>query len=224
MLKRARDIAVALLALGLSAPFLLVAILGIRVSSPGPVLYRSERIGLNGVPFDMFKLRTMHVGHPGSFLAAPGDARVFTWGAVLRRTRLDELPQFLNVLNGQMTLVGPRPRVRAVVDGYYTDQMRASLCVRPGLTSPGTLYQVTLEKSDSQGLRDEATYGRYLLPRKVAIDLAYFQKAGFLDDLGVLALTGWFLVLRMSGRSATFPARYRAQEDGAADLSSGDRN
>ncbi len=157
----------------------------------------------------------MHAGGPhGSFLVAKDDARVFALGWFLRKTRIDELPQLLNVLSGQMSLVGPRPpRVPEVIDRFYTPEMRRSLARRPGgLTSPpGTLYQLTLERApcDQTGLSDEDRYGAELLPRKVAIDLAYFDRATLGSDLGgIIALTARFLLRRATGRPLKLPTRF----------------
>ncbi|PID35304.1 MAG: sugar transferase [Rhodobacterales bacterium] len=207
--RRGLDVVVALAVLLPAAPLLLLAGIGVRLSSPGPVLYRSRRVGLDGRPFEIFKLRTMHphrTGPQGSFLVGQDDARVFALGRVLRKTRIDEVPQLLNVLSGQMALVGPRPRVEEVISRFYTPQMRRSLAQRPGLTSPGTLYQLTLEHGAGamEGLQDEVLYGAQVLPRKVAIDLRYFSRASFWSDLRVVALTARFLLRR----PRQLPARY----------------
>ncbi|WP_421704856.1 sugar transferase [Aliiroseovarius sp.] len=209
--RRTLDVVVALAILLPTSPFLLLAALGIRLSSPGPVLYRSQRIGQDGKRFAILKLRTMHAGGPrGSFLVVQDDARVFALGWFLRKTRIDELPQLLNVLGGQMSLVGPRPRVPEVIERFYTPEMRRSLAHRPGLTSPGTLYQLTLERAPGSetGLSDEDRYGAELLPRKVAIDLDYFDRATLRSDLAVIALTARFLVCRASGRPLDLPPEF----------------
>ena len=110
MLKRAFDIAVALTSVILLSPLLLIGVVGIALTSPGPILYRAQRGGRDGVPFVMYKLRTMHVSDgQGSAITAPGDRRVFPFGAFLRKVKIDELPQFFNILKGDMAIVGPRP-------------------------------------------------------------------------------------------------------------------
>ncbi len=215
--RRALDIAVALVVLVPTSPLLLLAGLGIRLASPGPVFFRSQRVGQGGRVFAILKLRTMHTGGPrGSFLVARGDARVFALGWFLRKSRIDELPQLLNVLGGQMALVGPRPRVPEVIDRFYTPEMRRSLDLRPGLTSPGTLYQLTLERAPAAqvGLSDEDRYGAELLPRKVAMDRAYFHRATLGTDLGVLALTARFLLRRATGRPLDLPTGYTRPAEG----------
>jgi len=136
VLRRAVDIAVSALGLALTAPVLALAALAIRVESPGPVVYRQRRSGLHGREFDMLKLRTMVAGaeHKGAGLAInEGDARITRVGAFLRRTSLDELPNLLNVLRGEMSLIGPRPTLPVQV-AQYTERQRGRLAVKPGIT------------------------------------------------------------------------------------------
>src|SRR5437763_11728518 len=111
MVKRLLDVVLSGVGLALVAPVLAIAALGIRLASPGPVLYRARRVGRAGAPFTMYKLRTMHQRRPGraSRITGQDDPRVFPLGALLRRTKIDELPQLFNVLRGDMSIVGPRP-------------------------------------------------------------------------------------------------------------------
>jgi lipopolysaccharide/colanic/teichoic acid biosynthesis glycosyltransferase len=130
------DLAVASVALALSSPLLLVAMIAIRIESPGSPIYRQRRIGLHGEPFEMLKLRTMVSGaeHQGAGLAVNyGDPRITRVGHFLRRFSLDELPNLVNVLRGEMSLVGPRPTIQAQVD-QYTPLQRRRLEVKPGIT------------------------------------------------------------------------------------------
>lgn len=136
MLRRLFDIAVAGAALLLSAPVLAVAIVAIRLESPGHPIYRQRRIGRHGRPFDVLKLRTMVDGAEtmGAGLAVDeGDARITRVGAFLRRTSIDELPNLVNVLRGEMAIIGPRPTVPAQVE-QYTERQRGRLAIRPGIT------------------------------------------------------------------------------------------
>ena len=222
--RRALDVVVAMAVLIPASPALLLAALAIRLSSPGPVLYRSERVGWQGRRFSILKLRTMHMSDPaatgsGSFLVGRNDARVFPVGWFLRKSRIDELPQLLNVLFGEMALVGPRPRVPEVIDRFYTPEMRRSLAQRPGLTSPGTLHQLTLERKPDvdSGLTDEARYGAEVLPRKVLIDQAYFARATLWSDLRVIGLTLVFLLRRARGKALHLPDHYTRDLPPAAD-------
>jgi lipopolysaccharide/colanic/teichoic acid biosynthesis glycosyltransferase len=135
-LRRAFDILVAALALALAAPFLLVAMVAIRLESKGSPIYRQRRIGKDGRPFDVLKLRTMVTGaeHIGAGLAiSEADTRITRVGRLLRRTSLDEVPNLVNVLRGEMSIIGPRPTVPVQVD-RYTERQRGRLAVKPGIT------------------------------------------------------------------------------------------
>ena len=175
MIRRAIDIAVSSLALLVSAPVLALAALAIRLESRGPVIYSQPRAGLDGRTFDVIKLRTMVDGaeHIGAGLAIDAnDPRITRVGAVLRRTSLDELPNLLNVLRGQMSLIGPRPTLPAQVD-QYTDRRRGRLTVKPGITG---WAQVN---------------GRASLPwaDRIELDLFYIEHRSLALDLKILART-----------------------------------
>ena len=136
MIVRALDIAVAAAALVISSPILLAATIAIRLESPGSPIYRQRRIGRDGAPFEMLKLRTMVSGaeHQGAGMAVNfGDPRITRVGHVLRRFSIDELPNLVNVLRGEMSVVGPRPTIQAQVD-QYTPLQRRRLEVKPGIT------------------------------------------------------------------------------------------
>jgi len=175
MIRRAVDIVVSALALALSSPLLLGAMLAIRVESPGPVIYRQRRAGRGGKPFDVLKLRTMVDGaeHIGAGLAVnANDSRITRVGAFLRRSSLDELPNLLNVLRGEMTLIGPRPTLPAQVE-QYTGRQRGRLAVKPGITG---WAQVN---------------GRASLPwpERIELDLYYIEHRSLALDLKILART-----------------------------------
>ncbi len=136
MIRRALDIAVSFAVLALSAPALALAALAIRLESRGPAIYRQRRSGLHGREFEVLKLRTMIDGaeHVGAGLAVnENDARITRVGAFLRRTSLDELPNLVNVLRGDMSLIGPRPTLPAQVE-QYTERQRGRLAIKPGIT------------------------------------------------------------------------------------------
>ena len=135
-LPRAADVLLAGVGLLLASPLLAICMVAIKVSSPGPVIYRSLRSGRGGAEFELFKLRTMHVGNDPVGVGTPvyaGDARVTRAGGFLRRFSLDELPNLVNVLRGEMAVVGPRPTLPAQV-ADYSEHQRRRLDVRPGLT------------------------------------------------------------------------------------------
>jgi len=175
MIRRAVDVVVSAVALGLSSPLLLAAMLAIRLESPGPVIYRQRRAGRGGRPFDVLKLRTMVDGaeHIGAGMAVnANDSRITRVGAFLRRSSLDELPNLLNVLRGEMTLVGPRPTLPAQVD-RYTERQRGRLAVKPGITG---WAQVN---------------GRASLPwpERIELDLYYVENRSLSLDLRILLRT-----------------------------------
>jgi exopolysaccharide biosynthesis polyprenyl glycosylphosphotransferase len=140
-IKRLFDVAASLLALILLSPFLLLIALKVRLSSPGPIFYSQERIGLKGKPFRIYKFRSMYTDAEkgGPALSSENDKRITTWGKIMRKWRFDELPQFWNILKGDMSLVGPRPERKFYIDQIVekTPFYRYLLKVKPGLTSWG---------------------------------------------------------------------------------------
>jgi lipopolysaccharide/colanic/teichoic acid biosynthesis glycosyltransferase len=172
VIRRALDIAVSATVLALSAPVLGIAMLAIRLEGAGAVIYRQRRIGLEGRPFDVLKLRTMVDGaeHLGAGLAlAESDARITRVGALLRRTSLDELPNLVNVLRGEMSLIGPRPTLPVQVE-QYSERQRGRLAVKPGITG---WAQVN---------------GRASLPwsQRIELDLEYIEHRSPAMDLKIL--------------------------------------
>jgi lipopolysaccharide/colanic/teichoic acid biosynthesis glycosyltransferase len=186
--KRVFDIAVSLLALTVASPVLVLVAVAIKLDGPGPVIYRGVRVGRGGAPFRLYKFRTMvpDADQIGPAVTGAGDGRVTGVGRWLRRLKLDELPQFVNVLAGDMSVVGPRPEHPTFV-AHYTEEQRALLSVRPGITSPATL-----EYADEEArLGGEAAdlYLSGVLPAKLAIDLEYVRTASTLTDLKIVART-----------------------------------
>jgi lipopolysaccharide/colanic/teichoic acid biosynthesis glycosyltransferase len=184
VIRRVLDIAVSSTALLLSAPLLALAALAIRIESAGPVIYRQRRVGLHGHEFDAMKLRTMVQGaeHIGAGLAVNADdSRITRVGALLRRTSVDELPNLVNVLRGEMSLIGPRPTLPVQVE-QYTDRQRGRLEVKPGITG---WAQVN---------------GRASLPwsERIELDLYYIEHRSLALDLRILWRTA-AMVLGGSG-------------------------
>jgi lipopolysaccharide/colanic/teichoic acid biosynthesis glycosyltransferase len=172
VLRRAVDIVVSGAVLVLTAPLLLAATVAIRLESPGPVLYRQRRSGLHGHPFDVLKLRTMVTGAEsiGAGLAInEDDPRITRVGRLLRRTSLDELPNLVNVLRGEMSLIGPRPTLPVQVE-QYTERQRGRLAVKPGITG---WAQVN---------------GRASLPwpERIELDLYYIEHRSLALDMKIL--------------------------------------
>lgn len=194
MTRRALDVTVAVLGLALLWPVLVVVAIAVAWSSPGPVLHRAQRVGRGGQPFTLFKFRTMvrDAAASGPGVTAGGDARITKVGRVLRRTKLDELPQLVNVLLGDMSLVGPRPEDERYVQ-FYTPEQRRILDVRPGITSPASITYRD-EEAVLRGADDlEAAY-RELMAEKIRIDLDYLQRRSVRSDLGVLWRTALAVV------------------------------
>src|SRR5690606_34349615 len=150
-----------------------------------PVLYYAERVGYGGRPFCMYKFRTMHVREEaGPEITGPNDARVFRFGALLRKTKLDELPQLLNVLSGEMSIVGPRPESVAIVREHYVPWMKETLLARPGITSPGAIFGYTHGEAMLDAADPEGSYVKAQLIPKLAIERAYMERATVLRDVG----------------------------------------
>ncbi|RMH15470.1 MAG: sugar transferase, partial [Acidobacteria bacterium] len=175
-------------ALLLLAPLLLLLGAAVKVSSPGPVLFRQRRIGRHGRPFTLLKLRTMRAGD-GPQVTAAGDPRVTAIGRLLRRAKLDELPALWNVLAGDLSIVGPRPEVPQYVD-LDDPRWRRVLAVRPGLTDPVTLRLRDEERllASIEGDRDDF-YRRRLLPFKLAGYAAYLERRTPWRDVAVILQT-----------------------------------
>lgn len=185
---RALDLAVVVLVAPLALVVGSALALAVLIDSPGPILYRASRIGRGGRPFEMLKFRTMRHGAAGPSLSAKGDNRYTPLGRSLAASRFDELPQLVNVLKGDMRLVGPRPEAREFVEAFPLEYERI-LSVPPGVTGPAQLHFAT-EGRLLAGVDDRAAYYRtHVLPLKVGIDLAYAQRHGALGDLKVLLLT-----------------------------------
>ena len=202
MARRLCDVLGATLGLLLTAPLLLVAALGVALASPGPVLFRARRAGRFGREFEMLKLRTMHPdrGAGGSRITGARDPRVFAFGRLLRRLKIDELPQLLNVLAGDMSLIGPRPEDPAFVARHYAPEHRETLAVRPGLASPGSLYSTTHGERILEGRDPERRYLDVLMPIKLALDLVYVRHASLRYDLAIVGRTVRTVTLQLLGR------------------------
>lgn len=188
--KRLFDVIAAGCGLLALAPLLLAIALWVRLDSPGAALFRQRRVGRHGVPFDIYKFRTM-VERPdaGRQLTVGQDPRITRAGRFLRRTKLDELPQLLNVLEGTMSLVGPRPEVPRYVDCYPPDVRRTVLSVAPGITDLASI----LYKEESEILgraRDpEQAYVQTILPVKLAYYERYVRERSFWLDLRIIFRT-----------------------------------
>lgn len=189
MLKRTFDLTISLLLILLTLPLWLAAVIAIKLGSPGPVLHRAARAGKGGVPFTLFKFRTMVTGahQRGPGITPAGDPRITPIGRLLRRAKLDELPQLINVLKGEMSLVGPRPEDPRYV-ALYTPEQRRVLAVRPGITSPASV-RYRHEEQLLQGTDWQQVYLQQVMPHKLQIELDYLARRTFWSDCGIIVET-----------------------------------
>lgn len=182
----------AIFALMLTAPLMLVIALAIRATSPGPALFRQERSGLNGRPFQLLKFRTMRseLSTPTVRLTPRGDKRITSIGKWLRAWKLDELPQFINVLQGEMSIVGPRPDVEEFWL-QVSENERTALGIKPGITGAASTTFINEEELLAQVPVSELAerYVREILPRKARLDLDYAERASFWTDCAILTGT-----------------------------------
>ena len=204
--RRLLDVAVAIVVLGLVWPLFLALALATRRSTGGSAIYRQLRVGEGGVPFTLFKFRSMRAGVAGPDLTAPGDDRVTRLGALLRKTSIDELPQLVNVLRGDMTLVGPRPETIGLAT-RYPEEFRFIFRYRPGMTGP-TQVLVRDERVLGQVVDVENYYLTELVPHRVATDLGYLRYPTITETIRWLWDTFLYVtrIVRPSAGSLALPA------------------
>jgi len=192
--RRALDVVAASCGLIVLSPLLALIALLIKLGSSGPIFFRGERAGKDGRPFRVYKFRTMvaDAARCGPGITATGDPRVTRVGRFLRRTKLDEFPQLINVLRGDMSLVGPRPEDPRYV-ALYTAEQRRVLSVRPGITSPASV-RFRHEEELLQGEDWECVYREEVLPAKLQIELEYLEHRSVWRDLGIVVQTVLALV------------------------------
>lgn len=189
MLKRLFDIVVSFSALALLSPLFIILAIAIKIDSKGPVFYRQTRVTQYGEEFRIFKFRSMVTdADKGSLLTVGGDSRITKVGRIIRKCKLDELSQLIDVLRGTMTFVGTRPEVPKYVD-KYTPEMMATLLLPAGITSEASIYY-----KDENELLDaaddvEKTYLEVVLPDKMKYNLAAIRSFSFIDDIKVMILT-----------------------------------
>lgn len=200
-LPRPVEVALAVVGLAAASPLIAVAALGTVVTSGFPVFFRQRRMGRDGRPFTLIKVRSMRVSRGGPQVTARGDSRVTAFGRLLRRSKLDELPELWNVLRGEMSFVGPRPEVPELVD-LEDPRWQRVLRARPGLTDP-----VTVRLRDEEALMAgvegdrEAYYRETLQPLKLAGYWDYLARRTWRSDLGVLWETARALLRPSRGLS-----------------------
>lgn len=193
--KRILDVLGASVGLLIASPILLLCVVAIGLDSGTPFFYRQWRVGLRGKPFQIIKFRTMRLGadKQGSRLTASGDARITKVGRLLRKAKLDEIPQLLNVLRGEMSLVGPRPEVPEYA-AHYTSEERNVLEVKPGITGSASVAYIDEERLLAEHPDKENFYVRTVMRQKLLVDLAYCRTVSFFEDLRIMFLTFGALV------------------------------
>ncbi len=190
MMKRMFDIVVAAAALVVLFPLLVLSALLIKLDSPGPIFFKQERIGRNFRPFWIYKFRTMAQDAParGGLVTIGEDARVTRVGRLLRKSKIDEIPQLTNILRGDMALVGPRPEVRQYVELFRRDYEEI-LQVRPGLTDLASLKYRDEAALLGKAANPEDEYRTRVLPDKIRLAKDYLRRSSFLFDLGLILKT-----------------------------------
>lgn len=194
-MKRLFDITASSLGLIVLSPLFLVLAIWIKLDSKGPVFYRQVRVGRNNKDFRIFKFRSMRVGSDkGSLITIGGrDPRITRSGYFIRKSKLDELPQLINVFVGDMSLVGPRPEVRHYVD-YWTPEQMHVLDVRPGITDPASIKFCNESELMAQAEDPEKYYIEVIMQEKIKIYLEYVENHSFLGDIGLIFKTFWTIV------------------------------
>ena len=203
-MRRAVDLIVSAVALAISGPVIVALAAAVRLTSRGPAFYRQVRVGRSREPFTILKLRSMVTGadRADPLVTSHGDSRVTRLGAVLRATKLDELPQLVNVLKGDMTLIGPRPEVPRYIPCYSSGELE-TLNVRPGLTGAGQIFYTQMQQAPVSGAEDpEQHYITCELPAKLGFDLDYLRRRSLGYDLTLVLRT----VLLITGLGKRVPA------------------
>lgn len=187
MIKRAFDIVVAATALFLLLPLFLLLALAVALSSSGGAFFRQVRVGRAGREFGLLKFRSMRPGSEakGQITVGGRDPRITGVGYFLRKSKLDELPQLINVLVGDMSIVGPRPEVPKYV-ALYTQEQQEVLSVRPGITSLASIAYINENELLGRSSDPERAYIGEVMPAKLALDLKYVREQGFTRDLGII--------------------------------------
>lgn len=189
---RALDLILSVLGIVLLTPVLIVISILIKLSSNGPLLYKQQRVGVLNLDFKVFKFRTMKINSDKTGLITVGrrDPRITSIGYYLRKYKLDELPQLVNVFLGEMSLVGPRPEVRKYVDSYNQEQQKV-LSIKPGITDWASIYyrdeNIILGKSSDP----EKDYIEKVMPDKLNYNLIYIEKYGVIEYFKILFITIW---------------------------------
>lgn len=195
--KRCFDILFAVLFQIVFSPVYVLTWVIIKIVSPGPAIYKAKRVGKGGKLFDCYKFRSMRVDSGKVRLTTlENDERIFPFGKFIRKAKIDEMPQVVNILKGEMSVVGPRPEDRENADKVYVGEYKHILDVKPGLTSTATLYDYT----HGELFENEDLYEKEFLPKKLKLELYYVNHMSLWYDMLLILRTAWLIVLKTCGK------------------------
>ena len=195
--KRCFDLLFAVLFLSVFSPVYLLTWIIIKIVSPGPAIYKAKRVGKNGELFDCYKFRSMRVDSGKVRLTTlENDDRIFPFGKFIRKAKIDEMPQVVNILTGQMSVVGPRPEDKDNADKVYVGEYKHILDVKPGLTSTASLFDYT----HGELFENEESYEKVFLPKKLKLELYYVNHRSFWYDIVLILKTAWLIILKTCGK------------------------
>lgn len=196
-LKRCFDLLFAVSFLVVFSPVYIISWLIIKIVSPGPAIYKAERVGKDGKLFKCYKFRSMRVDSGKVRLTTlENDDRIFPFGKFIRKAKIDEMPQIVNILKGEMSVVGPRPEDKENAEKVYVGEYKHILDVNPGLTSTASLYDYT----HGEQFEDEESYEKVFLPKKLQLELYYVSHRSFWYDIYLVLKTAWLIVLKICGK------------------------
>ena len=196
-LKRCFDLLFAVCFLVVFSPVYVITWLIIKIVSPGPAIYKAERVGIDGKLFKCYKFRSMRVDSGKVRLTTlNNDDRIFPFGKFIRKAKIDEMPQVVNILKGEMSVVGPRPEDKDNADKVYVGDFVHILDVKPGLTSTASLYDYT----HGELFEDEESYEKEFMPKKLKLELYYVNHRSFWYDIQLVLRTAWLIVLKTCGK------------------------
>lgn len=196
-LKRCFDLFFAVIFLIVFSPVYLLTLIIIRIVSPGPAIYKAKRVGKDGQLFDCYKFRSMRVDSGKVRLTTlENDDRIFPFGKFIRKAKIDEMPQVVNILKGEMSVVGPRPEDKENASKIYVGEYIHILDVKPGLTSTASLFDYT----HGELFENEESYEKEFLPKKLKLELYYVNNRSLWYDFFLILKTGWLIVLKTCGK------------------------
>jgi len=196
--KRCFDLLFAVCFLIVFSPVYIISWLIIKIVSPGPAIYKAERVGKDGKLFKCYKFRSMRVDSGKVRLTTlSNDDRIFPFGKFIRKTKIDEMPQIVNILKGEMSVVGPRPEDKENADKVYVGEYVHIMDVKPGLTSTASLYDYT----HGELYENEEEYESIFLPKKLQLELYYVNNRSFWYDIFLVLKTAWLIVLKTCGKT-----------------------